>query len=1069
MPLKFFDTKSYSDKTLEFLQEKGFEAKFPKDAIRNTHDVCAAYRAALEAQACAGKRSIWDIGGHTKRHVLNERKVHCTQPNLTSNDVLSGSCKHTALTCDCPPEDLDCIIMVHSSYYMSEEEMFRVCAIASQLGVTFYSVEHSFTLESPSGCCDDADYSMFYDTLGRLSVKFTADQTYQHPLPPWFIKQDVLAERDGLYLVRSYVNRLGGTYLVSYHTTPINSFTQAVPLMRHYSDHWVNVIPFLFSIRTRAPSLHVISDVAGGVQADFRQTDGISAFIEAFPFGSYFKRWLPYTPSQIFPVYVPERLITYLSNLNGTDVPSDTLRVAATQFMRSNSHLFPRGISPQLVKEAAIREVQSRDQFLIEGLQQNTAIHAPHVSFVRPIYILSSLLNFIYLTQIQPPSGSIFHTMFRSLLPFPSYFTALWKLFKQYPFVAAYVSLIMALAVHQVKRRCTQPEPEPIVRHVPAVETSADIPTLIENAIPNSVEEVCTSHRTTKPIYIQLQPSWDNIRIMVFSSSPTNTNAAIIGRFLKPKPAFDEAYWYTVKQHWSDLLQHPDLQETLLDIIDIPTLSMTEFVQSRRLPKQRANYERARVRLLDLAHARITKQYEVIRRIAQSKRTPAQKRILDNYRPATDFDVSVDDLKKIKGYEWKDAFPKREKTFVADKLPRVIIASQDTFQVMCGPHTSRLDAALTELLPNLPNSPKIFYTVGWNQHKLSQELSNAFHRAGTYQMYPEEKDRPDDFQLTPWLTAVTMFVLGDDNLTIFPSFDGVRCFTNDFSSFDTTHSEHSWYLQRIFMTVCGVPQPIINLIEDTTADIKLKTKQFGGKFTAHYNMCSGNPNTCNGNSIINAAVTSYLISEFAHELCNENVDLIAAGYRKLGFEPKCQVTTIDQADFLSGICLPVANRIIWIPKVFRLVTKSQFVACPNPFFGADDYRHAFVECYQHYSFIPIIRAQIQVFKNLITTPRRHRIRSIIDTDRNLWYGPQANGYSDVTHDDIEAAFCLHYNLTHSDLLTMENAMVQHSINKPPGPWTVPNFTQCFLMDVPDYNPDHIPYECYASGTQQPPQ
>lgn len=1066
MPIKFFDSKSYSDKTIESLQEKGFDVSFGKQAVRNTHDVTAAHRAALEAQACNGKRSIWDIGGHRKRHDLNHRRVHCTQPNLTSHDVLAGSCSHTALTCDCPGDDTDCILMVHSAYYMTEDEMFRVCAIASQLGASFYSVEHQFTLDTPVGRCDDADYAMFYDRAGRLSIKFTADQTYQHTLPPWFLRTNVLAERDGLYLIRSYVNRLGGTYLVSYHTTPVNSFPDPIPLMRHYSDKWVNVIPFLFSIRTRVPSLYTVSDVAGGVQADFRQTDSMSAFIEAFPFGDYFKRWLPYTPSQIFPVYVPERLITYLSNLNGTNVPTETLRVAATQFMRSNSHLFPLGVSPQLVKEAAIREVQSRDQFIIEGLSAQTALHAPHFSLIRPAYAAMSLLNFIYLSQVQKPEGSIFHTMFKSLIPLPAFFAAFWKIFKSNPFLFSLFSMLTSLAIYKansiIKRRS-----QPISQHVPAVESNADIPQLVNDAIPGSVHELCTSNKTTRPVYVQLHPSWDDLKVQVFSTSVTNTNAAIIGRFLKKKPNYNEAFWETVKEHWAKQLVDPSLTGIYEEIFDIPTQSILEFIASRKLPKQRANYERARLRLLDMVNSRLTNEYNAAKRIVPNKRTAAQIATINNFKPATDFDITVNDLKRIKGWHQKTAFPKKEKTFVVDKLPRVIIASQDTFQVVCGPHISRLDHALVELLPNLPNSPVIHYTVGWNQHKLSQQISDAFHRAAVFDVGRDNSGEVDfdEFPKEAWLAATTMFVLGDDNLTIFPSVDGPRCFTNDFSSFDTTHSEHSWYLQRIFMTACGVPQPIINLLEETTADIDVRTQQYGGKFEAHYNMCSGNPNTCNGNSIINAAVTGFLIFEFSNELFNRDISHITAGYHALGFEPKCKVTTIEEADYLSGIILPVSHRMIWIPKVFRLVTKSNFVACPNPFFQPDDYMHAFIECYQHYSHIPVLRTQLEVFRKLVKTQKKPRIKSIIDNDRNLWYGPQASCYSDVTHDDITEAFCLHYSLTYRDLQLLEEAMIFHANNPDDRPWSVPSYTECFLMDVPDYSPDLTPHSHLLGGSQ----
>ena len=197
------------------LQARGFDAQ-ANSAVLNTHGRSAAGRAALEAYACDGKRSIWDIGGKKARHRLNRRNAWCTQPSATIHDFAPGDCTHTADTCDCCP-DPDLILCVHSAYYLSLSTMFMLARKAGIAGAQVLSVEHPFRMDDMAGYMDDAEYTYFYDVNGNLSVKFVGDETYTHNLPKWFLQDGVCGFDGDEALVRSEILTFGDQRLVRYH------------------------------------------------------------------------------------------------------------------------------------------------------------------------------------------------------------------------------------------------------------------------------------------------------------------------------------------------------------------------------------------------------------------------------------------------------------------------------------------------------------------------------------------------------------------------------------------------------------------------------------------------------------------------------------------------------------------------------------------------------------------------------------------------------------------------------------------------------------------------------------
>ncbi len=249
------------------------------------------------------------------------------------------------------------------------------------------------------------------------------------------------------------------------------------------------------------------------------------------------------------------------------------------------------------------------------------------------------------------------------------------------------------------------------------------------------------------------------------------------------------------------------------------------------------------------------------------------------------------------------------------------------------------------------------------------------------------------------------------------------------------------------MNVCGVREDVIDLLAETTEDIDLTCVSSGGRYVAHWNMCSGYPNTCNGNSAISGTVGQYLVHTQQNAFLREDTEQLERVYRELGFEPKVSIGTIKEVDYLSGIyCCNQAGRYFWIPKVFRLALKQCYVADPKPGFTASDYQHAMIDSYQHFTWVPVLRALLKLFRRIAGPKRAGKVRAIIDNDRNQWYAPQASA---VESGDIDIDFCHHYRLAYVNLLEMENIIENWDKDY----WftgNVPYFEECFLVDVPDY-------------------
>lgn len=377
---------------------------------------------------------------------------------------------------------------------------------------------------------------------------------------------------------------------------------------------------------------------------------------------------------------------------------------------------------------------------------------------------------------------------------------------------------------------------------------------------------------------------------------------------------------------------------------------------------------------------------------------------------------------------------------MSGKLPRVIVASDNAFQVFCGPSIHHFDHTLQEFLDCTyrVRGIRLWFTVGWTQARLSQEFTTATDVAKAW-----------DGSSRSWLRHVTVFVLGDDNLTVFPNTPGTfMCFANDFSSFDTTHSENSFSIQEKLMRACGVPPDVIAVIKATTKDINLSAMNFGGRFIAHWNMCSGNPNTCNGNSAIGCIVALYILTNYPLAFRNGDAAMIEKVLRDLGFEPKCTFGSVDKVDYLSGVFLlnDRGDRYVWIPKPFRLLTKSMFVSDLNTHMNVHDYRSAIASCYKAYEpWCPIISDLVKLYERLSGAPTA-KSTTWLSRDRNLLYAPSTAA---VTSDSVTKSFMLRYGLNEYSLTSLQYHIRYYDLMPSD---RIPFLIDCLLVDVPDYSP-----------------
>jgi len=1052
----FTDSKRYPQEVVDALALAGFVYRPSISSEVNTHPKLAAARAGLEAQACNGRALIWDVGGHRQRHELNNRVVHCTQPKRALQDLRSGDCECTAGTCDCV-WDFNVIIMVHTAYHLTEDEIWRLAEKAQLKGCPLYSVEHAFSVKDGCGTIDEAKYSLYYSVDDQLMVKFVADETYDHCLPSWFLREKVLAIRGGECLVRNYKNSLFGTFLNSYAIVPVSSLASPpVPLMRHEIPEWWNVIPGVFSIKLMRPSPFLFTDVRGGVQADFSQSSAYTAFCEGFPvLGKIAHRLWPCTPSQIAPVHLPEKLVRYLQNgIGSTKEDFDKLRNDARAWTRQNEGLVPKGISLEYVKEVAIHAAYGQDRRLITAISSVACFHSYFDALCVGAVAYTALWGLARYVLLR-----YWYRDPRSRLRLLLTVCKLPVIFLLLPFVKRYGADIISRVWRYFNAEAHRFVNQEVKLQMK--QTTLSIAELIPLAVPGSVLEKVAPTTPTLRYYQRILPSFNGLEVQVFNTSSHNTECAVVGRFLKAKPQFNPQVWAAfhvwfealtsqdfVSGHYARRMQVDQDGNYVLEGREpfVPTpneQTFDEWILSRPLSKQRKNYTRALRLLLDQA----------------KRNAPAEVRgAYDTYAANLKVDtlgncevlphmISSPDLARVNGWRTKKAFVKVEKTFKAGKLPRVIVAASDAFQVFCGPAVHGFDHTLVEwfrwcsrriadptVRAQLRNLPRVHFTVGWTQAKLSRSFNNAFTRARVW-----------DGELNTWYACVTVYVLGDDNLTVFPTANGVRCMANDFSSFDTTHSENSWRIQEVLMTVCGVRRDVVRVLADTTRDIHLTSIKHGGKFRASWNMCSGNPNTCNGNSAIGGSVGQYQVYLNQDAFLREDVSPIEQTYCDLGFEPKVHIGSVQSVDYLSGIFLQDdRGTFYWIPKVFRLAVKQCYVADPRTDLSVSDYQNAFVDSYKHFRSVPVIRSLLALFQRIAGPRREGKIKAIHDNDRNYWYGPQHDA---VTVGDIDVDFCRHYDLTAYSLGQLERMIENWDTNF----WKeIPDFTRCFLQDVPDY-------------------
>jgi hypothetical protein len=295
-----------------------------------------------------------------------------------------------------------------------------------------------------------------------------------------------------------------------------------------------------------------------------------------------------------------------------------------------------------------------------------------------------------------------------------------------------------------------------------------------------------------------------------------------------------------------------------------------------------------------------------------------------------------------------------------------------------------------------------------------------------------------------------VFLLGDDNLTVFPDRDrNVAFMENDFSSFDTTHNEYSWALQKKIFLNAGVPTDVLDYMEVSARNLTITTERYGGSYHCVWNMASGNPNTCSGNSIVNFGTTFSMLMYRGDDMRNCRARNIDDYYKDLGFEPKIKFTnTASLAVFLQGTFFHSNSTrcYYWVPLPFRTIVKCSFIANPNVAFADTDYQYAMYECYKHLSNIPIFRAFLYCLQSRGQNINSN-VKSILGADSSRWYKPQ---FTAPYPDDLGQDFANRYGLTENLLRQIEMLMiVQFNTGAPVADaW----FRTLFMVDVPDYAP-----------------
>lgn len=952
--LRFKDSRAYSPKVVDFLYSNGYRPDKPASEIRNTHDRSAAFRAALEAQAVVGitQKTIWDVGGHTTRHNLNRRSnVHCTQPRLTATDAKSGHCEHTALSCNCVDvEDLGLILAVHAAYYLSEDELWRLCLIAADADCQFKSVEHPYSLGKMCGTMDDGRFKYHYKGE-QLYVAHTCDDSYDHPLPTWFLKDKIVSVRGDQAIYRNLLCYLGDTNLVSYRVAPYFDIgDDEAQLLPHRTFDYVNIIPGIYSVKYETDSQYPITDVRGGFIAIHEQTDPqwdfwnkhflwrVPAFaalrdlLRAFGF-------LRFHPPQLLPVPVNQSLVHALSTQATSESTIETLDQQARSLVRAN---------PSLVQEGDMA-----------ALSRLYAAHQAYFAYRNGILALSE-------TSVWR-SGALTSTGLGLLawagkLVFAIIVCACFR--RRFSTRSSFLLTVLSLLAvkHFTSKWPDALRPAPPVTAttlIPASECAKSIPQLDEEKrVGCSVNQQPTLVEKRKQFFKRLCEVPANLTVQVFSTSMVNLHCSVLGRVMRKRPDPVPDLWADAMQLWDSRVLDATRDEL---IAAYPVPSTEAWISSRKLPSQRRLYTRA-------AHA--LQEHE-------------------------------GDITRVKNWAQRKIFVKREKTFVAGKLPRVIVGSVPELQVYFGPFFAAFDHRLQDALWKLG----IVYCVGLTAQALSEKLTDAFCRARAH--------RPTDDALA----GVTIFVLGDDQLIILGDGEGGIVFIeNDMGAFDTTHHRHSLALRLKAYSSLGMSPKDLALWEDANGEKITMTPVVGyGKYTVDYNMCSGNPDTCSGNSTINGVTCATSVAKLRPTLCGDPAIAtkeLESLYTQFGFIPKTVISKDQHAvSFLSGIVLDdAAGRQVWVPKVFRMIVKLCFTIDPN--INERLLRLGIRRSFNWFSFVPVFRGFLSAMPVWESDSELREVDAFIAQDRSRWYKPTSTlGDDEIVAIDVEKSFCAHYSLT----------------------------------------------------------
>jgi hypothetical protein len=375
--------------------------------------------------------------------------------------------------------------------------------------------------------------------------------------------------------------------------------------------------------------------------------------------------------------------------------------------------------------------------------------------------------------------------------------------------------------------------------------------------------------------------------------------------------------------------------------------------------------------------------------LARRAQHDAARARLANATP-TDFEINL-----------REVFVKVEKIIRFEKGefdPRVITGASAEFNVIFGPY---FYAATDQLKKALENQEGNVYLAGGDN---SAMLGEWFARA------------TDE--------GIGRAICGDDQLIVVSHGGELFFIEIDGSRHDAhMHSEFVKLKWLLYHMVFGdIPHDVERHAENASALTLARARGFGVSWKHPWRTRSGDPDTTKGNSVQ---------TDFLAKVASDHVrSLLASGHRipaieqaltelmfKLGYEITVKITRdSSEVTFLSGFFLPVDGKYYWAPLPGRQLAKIGWSIRNVPVHRMWRDYAGVLNSYRDFSFIPFLRAYVDVVSQLV--PLEYRMEQ---PSKRWLVGPGVT--PSAPSDDTWSAFYARYGLSQKDELDFKNALL----------------------------------------------